>query len=258
LKAERERFNLVVQKFAQPAQPQPEAPKAPEIPDLATDPAGHILATLRATGMSVEQLAQAMQQNTQRQRESEAVAELQTYAAASEQQYRAETPDYDSAVTFLIEKRNKLLEAGGMVDPAQRLAQINREKLQLAHDARRAGKNPAAMAYEVAQIYGWAPQAAAARPPPIPRPNPMPAPKGWSASRPDSNRAARSAIPVAALLPLHRPHNASPKWSRTSSPRFWRKPRKTPRRCGKSSARNTIYAFRPVGVRITKTPPSVA
>jgi hypothetical protein len=208
--------------------------------------------------MSVEQLAQAMQQNTQRQRESEAVAELQTYAAASEQQYRAETPDYDSAVTFLIEKRNKLLEAGGMVDPAQRLAQINREKLQLAHDARRAGKNPAAMAYEVAQIYGWAPQAAAAPAAADPAPEPnagterlerVAAGQQQGRSLSNTRGGAPPATPPAQRIAEMEPDKFAA---------FWRKPRKTPRRCGKSSARNTIYAFRPVGVRITKTPPSVA
>lgn len=97
-----------------------------------------------------------------RQQQAEA-AQLQSIAGAvqrHEAQMLAEKPDYHAAVEFMRQQRAREFEAMG-ASPESAMQQANREMVEGALINARDGKNPAAVAYRMAELRGYRPAAVA-------------------------------------------------------------------------------------------------
>lgn len=134
---------------------QPAAADAPALPDPNTDPLGYALAVADQARTYVEQ-----QQN--RERQTQAFNQFATALTAKEAEFRASAPDYDAAVEFAKGVRDQELQALGYGDPQVRRQIITNEVIQIGSDALRNGANPAERFYAYAKVRGYAPAAAQA------------------------------------------------------------------------------------------------
>jgi hypothetical protein len=69
-------------------------------------------------------------------------------------------PDYYERVSFLRERRNRELELMGYTDAAERAQVIANEAAMLVSGAIRQGRNPAQVAHELSEQWGYKPAAA--------------------------------------------------------------------------------------------------
>lgn len=76
----------------------------------------------------------------------------------SEAAFRAQTPDYDAAATHLAQSRARQLQMMGF-QPHEVQQTIADEVLQITRAAIEQGREPAELAYQWAQTYGYSPQA---------------------------------------------------------------------------------------------------
>lgn len=146
-----------------------ETPKAPEpeYADPVVNPDAHrkwLEHQLAKQGKQVQEITQAQQ--TERQR-----AEIINFAASAEQEFKAQTPDYDDALTFArqayVRELESLFELRGM-DPqspevvAEIKQQLAMGEVGLIAQAKQMGVNPAALVYRMAKARGWTPKQAQA------------------------------------------------------------------------------------------------
>jgi hypothetical protein len=152
-----ERTNLVLQQFLQqqkPATNDNAAPVQPALPTLEQDPVGHIVGLVQRQGGDLEAVRRELAQRQQLDQQAQAIGQLQQQAVAAEREFRATTPDYDAAVSFLQAGRNRELEIAGFA-PEQRQAIIMQEALGIVARARQFGRNPAAVIYDLAKARGY-------------------------------------------------------------------------------------------------------
>lgn len=155
-----ERTNLILQRINQPAAaPAEDSPAAP--PPLDQDPVGHIVGQQQLQGRALEQVARLLQAQEQRDRRATEITSLQQRAMAMEREYRAETPDYDDAVAYLLASQDRELRIAGFTDPAQRQKVLGEQALGTVARALQRGENPAKMVHELAKARGYT-----AKPPP--------------------------------------------------------------------------------------------
>jgi hypothetical protein len=81
---------------------------------------------------------------------------LAAVAAQSDAAYRAIKPDYDDAIRYLVEARAKELTLYGY-DPVQARNVLGNETVEIVRSAVALGKDPAEMAYTIAQSRGYRP-----------------------------------------------------------------------------------------------------
>lgn len=163
--AEAERFGLLEKRTNEilaKLVPKEEAPKAEVIPDFDIDPAGWIAGTMKASGKDLEAvkaelttLRQEKATQDEANRNRAGIQEILTYAITQENQFKAVTPDYDAASTFLLNSRKDELEEMGKT-PAEINQIIQLEKLSIANDCKNSGKNPAEVVYKIAKRRGYA------------------------------------------------------------------------------------------------------
>jgi hypothetical protein len=178
---------IAEQRKTQPAaQAEPEAPKAPVIPDINEDPIGHFQAK---TALLEQQLAELHGTTTKTQQQMTAERQHQQFwseIGAQETEFKARTPDYTEATTFLETARMKELQimfpddAPGAIQLAQenklgsveelRWAMLNADRISIAQQAKRVGVNAGQLYYNLAQHRGYAPKSAA---PAAPKANPV-------------------------------------------------------------------------------------
>lgn len=149
------RFEELLKLVPQPGQAQPTTPEKPALPDPQQDPAGYIIADMQQKGASIEQINQSIAEMRQQQQQQQVVAAVQQRAAAMEADYKAENPEYDSAMNFLKSVRDRQLQAIGITDPAQRAQQIQTEAFHIAVSALQQGGNPAERLHRLAEASGW-------------------------------------------------------------------------------------------------------
>lgn len=132
----------------------------PQPPTFEENPAEHLRQQIEATR------AVTMATNEQVagwQRQQAEAAQLQAIAGAvqrHEAQMLAEKPDYHAAVEFMRRQRANEFEAMGAT-PESAMQQANREMVEGALINARDGKNPAAVAYRMAELRGYRPAAVA-------------------------------------------------------------------------------------------------
>lgn len=125
------------------------------LPDFGKDPAAHVLGRLERTDQVVGTLAQLLagQQQASQQKSDAEVA--WSRARMLEDQFRAQTPDHDSAMDHLRRTRHEILGAMGVGDAVQRERQIAQEMQHIAQVAARENRNPAEMLYAMARAVGY-------------------------------------------------------------------------------------------------------
>lgn len=157
-----ERTNLILQRFAAPQQPAQQQEQPPAI-DPQQDPVGHFMAVQQRQGAVLADVVQALTNLGQQNQQASAASQISQRAIAMEQQFAAQTPDYNQAVVYLANQRHQELEAAGWGDQAERQAMISREAMQLAAQAMQQNRNPAEVVYQLSKIRGFqAPASSAA------------------------------------------------------------------------------------------------
>jgi hypothetical protein len=127
-------------------------------PDPRTDPEAHYQWELRQHRRALEALHQQQQLNTAQVQ----AAQHQAMLSGLEQQFiLAGHADYYDRVKFLRERRNRELELMGYSDPAERARIIANEAAMLVSGAVRQGRNPAMVAHELSEQWGFKPAQAA-------------------------------------------------------------------------------------------------
>jgi hypothetical protein len=123
-------------------------------PDAKADPEAHYQWELRQHRRALEALHQ-QQQLSVAQAQS---AQHQAMLSGLEQQFvLGGHPDYYERVQFLRERRNRELELMGYADTAERSQIIANEAAMLVGGAIRQGRNPAAVAHELSEQWGYRP-----------------------------------------------------------------------------------------------------
>lgn len=155
-----EQMLQLVRAQQQPQTPPPAA-QQPEVVDLNTDPLRHILTRLEAQERTIGGVTQNMQQAQmmaqQQAQYTQVVQHVQSAVMAAEADFKRATPDYDRAVQYLVEQRDKALEMAGVSDPLQRAQMIQQDALAVSARAIQTGRNAAEMAYQLAQVHGYQP-----------------------------------------------------------------------------------------------------
>ena len=149
-----ERTNILLQNLA-PKNDNQQQPTVQELPDPRVDPVGYILGALEQQGKTLQALTQNGQQTEQQRRDTAIITEITQRAQLAEKEFSATTPDYNNAITKLVEFRHKELTQLGWRDPVQREQQIRREGLEIAAGALGDNRNPAQVLYELALMRGY-------------------------------------------------------------------------------------------------------
>lgn len=111
----------------------------------------------------MSQVGQQTQQNIAQQQQAVQMQQFARVVTSAETQFRAEQPDYDSAVDFIRDVRMKdaqaFAEASGVDWNPQLQAEISQslvqEFAQIASTALQRGRNPAAALYQIAKSRGY-------------------------------------------------------------------------------------------------------
>ncbi len=126
-------------------------------PDAKADPEAHYQWELRQHRRALEALQQQQQLSTAQAQ----AAQHQAMLTGLEQQFvLAGHPDYYDRIHFLRERRSRELELMGYADTAERAQIIANEASMLVAGAIRQGRNPATVAHELSQQWGYKPAAA--------------------------------------------------------------------------------------------------
>lgn len=151
-----DRWNTILKLKEAPA----EAPAGPP------DPNEDIFAFSKWQADQIKALSEKVEGREKQEEQARTVAEQEKAIwndwSQSATAYAAEKADFSDAVKFLSDARTKQLAAFGAIDPnfaseQGRLNQINNELRQIVLTAKQAGQNPAAVVYEIAAAYGYAP-----------------------------------------------------------------------------------------------------
>lgn len=138
--------------------PQPAANAVPEIPP-AEDALGRIDWIVNQLQRQAEAAAQSRTETAAERQHANYVNTLK----AMEDQFRAKTPDYDEAISFVAESRDKELQLLYPLSTAEQRSQyIVREWDMIAQSNLNARMNPAEQIYRLATSRGYTPKQAAA------------------------------------------------------------------------------------------------
>lgn len=131
----------------------------PVAPDPAIDPLGAILHQNRQMQAAIQALQDGQTQQTQQTQQQTQMSQFLGAVNAQVDVFRATTPDYTDAYTHLINvKVSDFMEQGLSKDEARNL--VSQEEMKIAANALRQGKNPGAVAYEMAKRSGYVAKAA--------------------------------------------------------------------------------------------------
>jgi hypothetical protein len=151
-----ERLRLLQERAAAEANPA-QRPAADPEPDPGADPEAHYQWELRQHRRALEALHQQQQVNTAQVQ----AAQHQAVLSGLEQQFiLAGHPDYYERIKFLRERRNRELEMMGYNEAAERARIIANEAAMLVSGAIRQGRNPAMVAHELSEQWGYKPATA--------------------------------------------------------------------------------------------------
>lgn len=153
-----ERTNLLLQRMGQPQSQQPtqQQPHQPQLPPVEQDPVGHLLGRIQQQDALMRELAQAMVGSQERQQQAEGAQVLRARASALEREFAAANPDYYEAVEHLVEAARGDLVLQGWTDPVEIQQALAAQTEALVRRAQQLGRNPAELAYELAQRRGYA------------------------------------------------------------------------------------------------------
>lgn len=155
-----DRWNTLLQLREQPKQ-EPAAPP---------DPNEDIFAYAKWQGDQIKALEEKVNSRDKQEEQARTVAQEEqavwNHWSESAKAYEATQTDFGDAVKHLSDMRMKQLSGLAAIEPAWateqgRLGQINAELKQIVIGAQQKGLNPAEVVYQLSQVYGFAPPAAA-------------------------------------------------------------------------------------------------
>tara|TARA_Y100000310_G_C20652944_1_gene800467 strand:- start:534 stop:1619 length:1086 start_codon:yes stop_codon:yes gene_type:complete len=149
-------------------QADPEVPEVEPEPDYEEDPAQWLRWSQEQTAAKVDALTTKQWEGEQRGAQAGQQQEFYNAIQNAEQTYSIEHPDYPQALAHIQRFRMGQFMAMGMPQEQAQQALLG-DTLFTADNAFRAGKNPAAVMYEMAQMVGYVPGGA---PPTDPTPPP--------------------------------------------------------------------------------------
>ncbi len=134
------------------------AEQPPALP-ATDDPAALEHLTRRLGEVETRQTEQTQRQQIDAADQAE-LNQLGAVMVASENAYRAEKPDYDAAISHVIQARAQELTLYGLTMPEIQQA-IAEEVTDIARSAVKQGRDPAELGYQIALSRGYRPEAAA-------------------------------------------------------------------------------------------------
>jgi hypothetical protein len=132
------------------------AGRKPEAPPAADDPAAIEHLTKRLADLEAGQTRVTQHIDTQAVDAAE-IQQLGGFVSQAEAAYRHEKPDYDAAISYVVQARARELHLYGL-NPAQVAATISEEAAEIARSAIAQNRNPAELGYQVALSRGYRPQ----------------------------------------------------------------------------------------------------
>ena len=132
-----------------------------DIPAFEENPAEHLKHSVEQVKQTAEMTQQQISEWRQQQAAQAQIARAAEMVRAAEAEFVRETPDYQHAVTFMLDSRTREFEAFGH-DPATAKRMAAEEMAQGAISNAARGINPAEVAYKLARARGYNPQSSAA------------------------------------------------------------------------------------------------
>lgn len=134
--------------------PQQQLPQNPPPPDPNEDPMGALMWSIKTVADRQAEIDNRFKQQDEQTRMGGAVQQLQTMAMTDENEFKAETPDYDAAAQHLQTTRLQEFKAMGY-NQMDAINLIRQEAMGLAARAFQQGKRPAQVIYEMAKLRGY-------------------------------------------------------------------------------------------------------
>lgn len=135
-------------------------PKPPPAePDFTADPKTYVDTKVGAVLKQLETGTTELKKTTEEARQEAAFTRFQQQLTNTEQQFVTQTPDYYDSLKHLRELRfQELAILNPGVEAQQIIDAIKREEVQLAWQHMHAGRDPHAVAYQLAKARGYAPK----------------------------------------------------------------------------------------------------
>jgi hypothetical protein len=133
------------------------------VPSFVEDPKGHVDARLSEVVKRLEKAEQSVSTSAAQQQQQEQLRQLATTISTHESAFVQQNPDYHQALEHARSVRAAQLRVMAPEATDQQIAQqVGIEELQLAAQALKQGRNPAEVAYTLAQHFGYTKAQAAA------------------------------------------------------------------------------------------------
>ena len=123
-------------------------------PDLEDDPFGKLEHNQEKLSTDVSDIKATLEKQEKQSSEAVKAQQFNQRVATMETQFRNDTPDYDTAVQHLSQTWLNQFQALGM-NSEDAMGRLNADAQTLMQNAITAGKNPAEVAYEMAQALGY-------------------------------------------------------------------------------------------------------
>lgn len=123
-------------------------------PDLEDDPFGKLEHSQEKLSTDVSDIKKTLEDQQKQNKEAVESQQFNQTVANLESQFKAKTPDYDSAVQHLSDTWMKQYQSMGMSNE-DAMKRLNEDAQRLMNNAMAAGKNPAEVAYEMSQGIGY-------------------------------------------------------------------------------------------------------
>lgn len=160
LQAERERVAAMEARFQErlsmlqrAMQPQK------EVPSIDENPVGHLKHSIEEVKAETQRANEQFQQWQEQQKQAQIIQAAASRVNAAEAEFTQQKPDYNEALNYYRAQRARELMAFSGLDEDQARQQVGRELVEgaIAHAAQ--GRNPAEIAYRLAEARGYKPQA---------------------------------------------------------------------------------------------------
>jgi len=147
-----ERLNVLNESIA------PKEAKTQDDPNAPIDPEKDIFGAFRQAIKQINDLKAKLTETDNKHTTAFTEAQLHQQFTQDAQKFVASNPDFGDAFTHLVTTRHRELEFAGMMDQAQRDAQISKEAREMVRAAQKQGLSPAERIYALAKLRGYQPK----------------------------------------------------------------------------------------------------
>lgn len=151
-----ERMAVINELLGKAAAPEGQQPAAkPDDIGEAPDPEKDIFAFVKWQGKMIERLQTKLDEKVQPLEQHRAEQQFRSTYFSDASAFQAQNPDFRDAYVYLVNGRDKELEAVGVKDPAARKAQIAKEERALVENAMQQQLSPSQVLYNFAKARGY-------------------------------------------------------------------------------------------------------